>query len=173
MLKLSVSEGGNYPTGWQTVTVSSATEGEFNGTRYIDLHFKDLPENLKCRIWSAVNKDTGEDFGIGNLFHYADAGITETSDGTVTIDDHVRHLRGKHLNVFFYENDNGYTDAAQRVVPTIRDGFSEGYVDKLKARAEEWARNRTTGTKTTTTTTRSNGVPMENTSHLEDAEVPF
>ena len=148
MLKLSVSEGGNYPTGWQTVTVSHAKEGDFEGTRYIDLHFEDLPENLKCRIWSAVNKETGQDFGIGNLFHFADAGIKDDGEGTLTIDDHVRHLTGKHLNVFFYENDNGYTDAAQRVVPVVREGFSESYVNKLKIKAETWVANRTNSTTT-------------------------
>jgi len=170
MLKLSVTEGGNYPTGWHTVTISHATEGDFEGTRYIDLHFKDLPENLKCRVWSAVNKETGEDFGIGNLFHFADAGIKDTGDGTVTIDDHVHHLKGKRLNVFFYENDGGFTDAAQRVVPLVRDGFSEGYVDKLKSRTETWAHNRTNGT----TTTHNNGVPIQRTSHArDDVEVPF
>ena len=103
MLKLSVSEGGNYPTGWHTVTITNAHDGDFDGTRYIDLHFKDLPENLKCRVWSAVNSTTGEDFGIGNLFHYANAGITDSDDGTVSIDDNVRHLKGKTLNVLFYE----------------------------------------------------------------------
>ena len=151
MLKLSVSEGGNYPTGWHKVIIAKATDGDFDGTRYIDLHFKDLPENLKCRVWSAVNSTTGEDFGIGNLFHFADAGVTTNGDDTVTIDDNAHHLHGKSLNVLFYENDNGFTDAAQRVVPVVRDGFSEGYVDKLKGRAETWVRNRVSGTVTNVT----------------------
>ena len=146
MLKLSVSEGGNYPTGWHKVIIAKATDGDFDGTRYIDLHFKDLPENLKCRVWSAVNATTGEDFGIGNLFHFANAGIKTDDDGVLTIDDSSRHLHGKTLNVLFYENDNGFTDAAQRVVPVVRDGFSEGYVEKLKSKTETWVRSRTNGT---------------------------
>ena len=169
MLKLSVSEGGNYPVGWHEVTITDATDGDFDGTRYIDLHFKDLPENLKCRVWSAVNATTGEDFGIGNLFHYADAGIKTNDDGTLTIDDNTRHLNGKTLNVFFYENDSGYTDAAQRVVPLVRDGFSEMYVEKLKSKTETWVRNRSNGTVHSTT----NGTTT-NTSHTtESTEVPF
>ena len=169
MLTLSKSEGGNYPTGWHTVTISNATDGDFDGTRFIDLHFKDLPENLKCRVWSAVNATTGEDFGIGNLFHYADAGVTETSEGTLSIDDKVHHLKGKALNVLFYENDNGFTDAAQRIVPVVRDGFSEGYVEKLKTKTETWVRGRTNDT----TTVHTNGTKTHSTTSTEEVEVPF
>ena len=161
MLKLSVKECVDLPTGWNTMTISNATDGDYNGTRYIDLHFKDMPESLKCRIWSAKNKETGEDFGIGNLFYYANAGLTEV-DGGVTIDDNANHLKGKQLNIFFYTNDNGYTDEAQRVAPTVRENFSEAYVDKLKAKAEAWVKNRTNGV--------ANGSMANNT---ESAEVPF
>ena len=159
MLKLSVKEGMDLPTGWQTVTISNAIDGDWNGTRFIDLHFEGLPESVKCRIWSAVNEETKEDFGIGNLFLYADAGLT-TVDGGVTIDDSTRHLKGKSLNVFFYENDNGYTDAAQRVVPVVREGFSESYVEKLKRKTETWVdgrKNGTTHTNGTTATTVKEG----------------
>ena len=145
MLKLSVTEGLNLPTGWNTVTISNAENGDYNGTRYIDLRFEGMPDTVKCRVWSAKNKETGEDFGIGNLFYYANAGLT-LEDGHVTIDDSVTHLKGKTLNVLFYENDSGYTDAAQRVVPVVREGFSESYVNKLKAKAEAWVANRTSGT---------------------------
>ena len=168
MLTLSVKEGIDLPKGWHTVSISEAVDGEHNGTRYIDLHFKGMPENLKCRIWSAVNKETGEDFGIGNLFHFADAGIVETHDGSLSIDDNAKHLKGKALNIFFYENENGYTDAAQRVVPIVRDGFSETYVEKLKTKAETWVNGR----KTTKTTTVTNNTGTTTTTS-DNAEVPF
>lgn len=170
MLKLSVKEGLNLPHGWHKVNISTAEDGEHNGTRYIDLHFEGMPETLKCRIWSAVNKETSEDFGIGNLFHFADAGIVEDTDGTLSIDDHVRHLKGKALNVFFYENENGYTDAAPRVVPTVRDGFNETHVEKLKTRAEEWVTKRK-ATKTTTVT--DNNGTKTRTSEKDDTDIPF
>ena len=165
MLKLSVTEGLDLPTGWNTMTISNATDGDYDGTRYIDLHFEGLPESVKCRIWSAVNKETKEDFGIGNLFLYADAGLT-TVEGGVNIDDNVRHLKGKMLNIFFYENTNGYTDAAQRVVPVVRDGFSHSYVEKLKNKTETWVHNRTNGT-----TTHVNGTTTETATSNE--AVPF
>ena len=165
MLKLSVTEGLDLPTGWKTITISNATDGDWNGTRYIDLHFEGLPESVKCRIWSKENEETKEDFGIGNLFHYADAGLTEV-DGGVTIDDNTNHLKGKSLNVFFYENENGYTDAAQRVVPVVREGFSESYVEKLKTKTEAWVHSRTNGT-----TTHVNGT--KDTTVTEGEAVPF
>ena len=101
MLKLSVKEGVDLPTGWTEVTIANTEDGNYNGTRYIDLFFTGMPESVKCRIWSAKNKETGEDFGIGNLFYYADAGLTEV-DGGVSIDDNANHLKGKKLNVLFY-----------------------------------------------------------------------
>ena len=152
MLKLSVKEGVDLPTGWNTMTISNATDGEYNGTRFIDLHFQGLPDTVKCRVWSAKNAETGEDFGIGNLFYYANAGLTVDGE-EVTIDDNVRHLKGKMINVLFYTNDNGYTDAAQRVVPIVREGFSESYVAKLKVKAEAWVANRTNGTNGTASST--------------------
>ena len=160
MLKLSVKEGVDLPTGWNTMTISNATDGDYNGTRYIDLHFEGLPDTVKCRIWSAVNKESGEDFGIGNLFYYANAGLT-VEDGHVTIDDSANHLKGKKLNVFFYTNDNGYTDAAQRVVPVVREGFSESYVEKLKVKTETWVSNRVTTTHVNgTATADTDAVPF-------------
>ena len=168
MLKLSVKEGIDLPTGWHKVTISNADDGDYDGTRYIDLHFEGLPENLKCRVWSAVNQETKEDFGIGNLFHYANAGLTEV-DGGVTIDDNVRHLHGKSLNVFFYENNDGFTDAAQRVVPLVRDGFSEGYIEKLKSKTEHWVNSRANGT----TTLHTNGTKTHTTTSKEEVEVSF
>ena len=167
MLKLSVKEGIDLPKGWKTVKISDAVDGEYNGTRYIDLHFGGMPENLKCRIWSAVNQDTGEDFGIGNLFYFANAGLVETHDGSLSIDDNANHLKGKALNIFFYENENGYTDAAQRVVPVVRDGFSETYVEKLKTRTEEWTNKRKQANAVTTTANAAT------TTTSDKAEVPF
>ena len=86
MLKLSVTEGVDLPLGWHTVTINNAEDGDYDGTRYIDLHFEGLPDSVKCRIWSAKNKETGEDFGIGNLFYYANAGLTVDGE-SITIDD--------------------------------------------------------------------------------------
>ena len=98
MLKLDLNQtgGNNFPEGWTTVLINDAKEGDHNGTRYIDLFFQDQPDTLKCRIWTATNKKTQQEFGIANLFHHAWAGIVvDETTNTATIDDDVRHLKGK------------------------------------------------------------------------------
>ena len=77
MLKLDLNQtgGSSFPEGWTTVLINDAKEGDHNGTRYIDLFFQDQPDTLKCRIWTATNKKTEQEFGIANLFHHAWAGI--------------------------------------------------------------------------------------------------
>ena len=142
MLKLSVKDGPNLPTGWETVTITKAVDGEHEGTRWIDLFFEGLPENLNCRLWSRVNESTGEDFGIGNVFRFTNAGVTDDGEGVLNIDDNVRHLHGKKAQILFYLNHNGYTDAAPRIVPTTNSGIETAKIDALKAKAESWVRNK-------------------------------
>ena len=150
MLTLSVNESLNIPLGWHTMTISTAIDGVHNGTRFIDLHFENVPKTVKCRLWSKVNEDSGEDYGIGNVFRYTDAGITDNGDNTITIDDNVSHLKGKTLNVLFYVKENGYTDAAPRIAPVTSHNFSESFVHKLKAKAEDWVSNKVTRPSTAT-----------------------
>lgn len=167
MLKLDLNRptGGNFPEGWTTVTINDAVEGDYNGSRYVDLFFTDQPDNLKCRIWSAVNSKTNEEFAIANLFHHAWAGITvDETTNTATIDDHVRHLKGKTINVLFYLKEDGYTDAVGRIAPVVSEHFTETDVTSLKSSVERYhtGRNRTTtGVNGTTGTV------------TETAEVPF
>ena len=33
-------EGGGYDEGWKTVTISDATKGDYNGSKYFALHFE-------------------------------------------------------------------------------------------------------------------------------------
>ena len=36
-----------YDEGWKTVTISEVVKGDWNGSKYIDLHFESYPESLK------------------------------------------------------------------------------------------------------------------------------
>ena len=165
MLTLSIKDGINLPTGWQTVKITKAVDGEHEGTRCIDLFFDGLPDSLNCRLWSRVDESTGEDYGIGNLFRFTNAGVTN-NDGVLSIDDNVRHLHGKEAQILFYINQNGYTDAAPRVIPTDNAGFETSHIVSLKAKTESWVRNKTNGTSV-------NGSVTE-TSHVNvGEEVPF
>ena len=160
-LDLNNQGGSTFPEGWTTVLINDAKEGDHNGTRYIDLFFQDQPDTLKCRIWTATNKKTKEEFGIANLFHHAWAGITvDETTNTATIDDNVRHLKGKTVNVLFYRNENGYTDAVQRIAPVVGERFTEDDVTSVKSGVERYHAGRKTKTNGTVTSTTGEAVPF-------------
>ena len=120
-ITLNESSGGNYTEGWHDVTVSKAEKGDYNGSLFYDLWFENHPENLKCRVWEAKNKD-GEEFSIANLFRYSNPEILEENESesgkkSIRIDDSPMALAGKKFQVLFYKNGNGYTEVAQKVVP--------------------------------------------------------
>ena len=142
-ITLKESSGGSYPEGWQSVTVSKAEKGDYNGTLY-------YPDNLKCRVWETKNKD-GEEFSISNLFRYSNPEILEENEAdgkkSIKIDDSPMALQGKNLQVLFYKNGNGYTEIAQKVVPaspfqnTI-DNITTEKIDGMKQSAERYINNR-------------------------------
>ena len=163
MLKLDLNQtgGSSFPEGWTTVLINDAKEGDHNGTRYVDLFFQDQPDTLKCRIWTATNKKTEQEFGIANLFHHAWAGIVvDEETNTATIDDDVRHLKGKTVNVLFYRNENGYTDAVQRIAPVLSEHFTEEDVAIVKGGVERYHAGRKTKTNGTATSTTGEAVPF-------------
>ena len=149
-ITLKESSGGSYPEGWQSVTVSKAEKGDYNGTLYYDLWFNSYPDNLKCRVWETKNKD-GEEFSISNLFRYSNPEIIEENEAdgkkSIKIDDSPMALQGKNLQVLFYKNGNGYTEIAQKVVPaspfqnTI-DNITTEKIDGMKQSAERYINNR-------------------------------
>ena len=149
-ITLKESSGGSYPEGWQSVTVSKAEKGDYNGTLYYDLWFNNYPDNLKCRVWETKNKD-GEEFSISNLFRYSNPEILEENEAdgkkSIKIDDSPMALQGKNLQVLFYKNGNGYTEIAQKVVPaspfqnTI-DNITTEKIDGMKQSAERYINNR-------------------------------
>ena len=43
----------SFPAGWHTLTISKATYGAFQDSKYIDINFSEYPkDNIKCRIWA-------------------------------------------------------------------------------------------------------------------------
>ena len=148
-ITLKESSGGSYPEGWQSVTVSKAEKGDYNGTLYYDLWFNSYPDNIKCRVWETKNKD-GEEFSISNLFRYSNPEILEENEAdgkkSIKIDDSPMALQGKNLQVLFYKNGNGYTEVAQKVVPaspfqnTI-DNITTEKIDGMKQSAERYINN--------------------------------
>jgi|TARA_R110000824_G_scaffold9859_5_gene43655 hypothetical protein len=161
-------EGGGYDEGWKTVVVSNAVKGDFNGSKYIDLHFEGYPETVKCRVWEARNKD-GEEFSVSNMVRYINPTILEEMDrdGTAaaSLDDSPNGLKGKTLQVLFYKKANGYSEISQKVAPAVPfqnivDNFDENRITRIKESAEKYQarRNEANGVVTETTEgTSTNG----------------
>ena len=188
MRTLTVKQGGSsWATGWHTLTVSTAKYGTYNESKFLELGFKDYPDNFTLRIYAKVGTD-GEEFVIGNVFRFANAGITEVLEGTggdkvVKLDDSAKQMVGKQLNIFFYK-DGDYTRAYSSVAPTVFenaiDTFTEKDVEFWKGKAETRFQNYTPGNGTVNTengvATEGGGVgvPVEHTSTTTTTEdIPF
>ena len=186
MRTLTIKQGGSsWATGWHTLTVSTAKYGTYNESKFLELGFKDYPDNFTLRIYAKKGKD-GEEFAIGNVFRFANAGITEVLEGTggdkvVKLDDSAEQMVGKKLNIFFYK-DGDYTRAYSSVAPTVFenaiDTFTESDVEFWKNKAETRFRDYTPGNGAVNTengtVTESVGVPVNHTTTSTDTEeIPF
>tara|TARA_Y100000593_G_C4171728_1_gene267377 strand:- start:218 stop:727 length:510 start_codon:yes stop_codon:yes gene_type:complete len=137
--------GGNFTDGWNTAEISNAKYGEWEGNKYLDIFFKDFPETLNMRVYSKKGK-TGEEFAIGRVFRFANAGLTESlegDDGTkvVKIDDSPEQLTGKNLNVFLFK-DGEYFRILSQPAPTefsnVVESFKDNDVSYWKGKAEKY-----------------------------------
>ena len=180
MRTLTVKQGGsNWATGWHELTVSTAKYGTYNDSKFLELGFHGYPENFTLRIYAKMGKD-GEEFAIGNIFRFANAGIQEVLEGTggdkvVKLDDSAEQLVNKKLNIFFYK-DGEYTRAYSSVALTMFenaiDTFTEKDVDFWKSKAETRFQNYTPGSASTNgTTLTSTPVPAATTT--SEPELPF
>ena len=142
--------GGGYDDGWKTVTISNATKGNFNESKYIDLHFEEFPESVNCRVWEARNQE-GEEFSVSNMVRYSNPTILEEmdKDGTAAanLDDSPAGLKGKSLQVLFYKKANGYSEISQKVAPAapfqnIVDNYDENRITRIKESAERYQARR-------------------------------
>ena len=139
-----------FTEGWHEVTIENAVVGDYNDSRYIDLHFDGYPESLKCRVWEARNQE-GEEFSISNMVRYSNPDILEelSTDGVLSanLDDSPAGLKGKKLQVLFYKKDNGYTEVFQKVAPAVPfeniiDNITEERILKIKTSAEAYKAKR-------------------------------
>ena len=139
-----------FSEGWHEVTIENAVVGDYNDSRYIDLHFDGYPESLKCRVWEARNQE-GEEFSISNMVRYSNPDILEelTTDGQLSanLDDSPAGLKGKKLQALFYKKDNGYTEVFQKVAPAVPfeniiDNITEERILKIKTAAEVYKAKR-------------------------------
>ena len=128
---MTVSKGGgiSYEEGWKTATISRAAYGVFNEAKYLDVWFEGFPDNFNARIYAKVSN--GEEWAIGQVFRFANAGITgglESDDGKVVIkmDDDPKHLAGKTVNIYLYK-DGKYSRILKQFVPTVFKNAAEEF----------------------------------------------
>ena len=113
---LTIKTGGtsvSYEPGWHTCTISKAKYGEYNDSKFIDIWFDGYNDYFKLRVYAKTNKN-GEEFAIGQIFRFANAGISDALEGAdgntvIKMDDSAENLKGKQLTVFFYKDSSGYT----------------------------------------------------------------
>jgi len=136
---------GLWNEGWHTVTISKAEYGDWQDTKYIDVYFDGYPDNFNMRIYAKIGKD-GEEFAIGNLFRFSDAGITdalESAEGETVIkmNDEAEELVGKTVNAYFYK-DGKFTRILGQIAPVpfknIVEEFTERDVKYFKGRCESF-----------------------------------
>ena len=187
---MPVSSGtGQYNVGWHDLLISKAEYGAWkspDGTskRYVDLWFDGYTDNMNLRMYEVVNKETGEEFKIANLFRYANAGIIDVlNDPTgkkpiIQYDDDATNLVGKRIHAYFYKEQktgNEYSRIFDTVAPVEQEGdhitWTADQVFALKASAEKNF-NRVHSSDTTTNGTLLKSTPITQTSTSSD-DVPF
>ena len=187
---MPISSGtGQYNVGWHDLLITKAEYGEWKSTdgktkKYVDLWFDGYPDNMNLRMYEVVNKETGEEFKIANLFRYANAGIIDVlNDPTgkkpiIQYDDDATNLVGKRIHAYFYKEQktgNEYSRIFDTVAPVEQEGehitWTADQVFALKASAEKNF-NRVHSSDTATNGTLLKSTPVTQTSTGSD-DVPF
>ena len=141
------SGGTDYTEGWKLLTISNAVYADFNGTQCLDMYFECYPETFNARVYATTGSN-GEEFAIGQVFRFANAGITSGLEGpdgiVIKMDDNPELLKGKQLNGFFYK-DGEFSRVLKQFAPTVFtnevETFNEKDVEYWKGSAEKYYEN--------------------------------
>ena len=172
--------GGQYSPGWHELKVSKAKYNEYQGTKCIDIWFKGYPDNFNARVY-AKNGKNGEEFAIGQVFRFANAGITGSLDGPdktmmIKIDDSAEALVGNKLNCFFYK-DGEYSRCLKQFAPTVFknevEEFKENDVLYWKSRAEKYYDEYVKDNITTTDSTFVSPTESDTSTGVTSDDIPF
>jgi len=175
---MAKNTGGLYSEGWHELTITKATDGNWQDKRVIDLNFEGYSDNMQHRIFETQNKTSGEEFKIANLFRYACAGILGVlkdptgKNPVIQYDDEVENLVGTRINALFVKKHNSTTgkdyveiyDLVPVVQKTEHLTYTEDDVAHLKAKVENRQSTKTTpsvnGVNTVTTDTATADIPF-------------
>ncbi len=183
---LTVKGGGSaLRPGWHEVTVKKAEYGTYNESNYMDVWFNEFPDGLNMRVYETMDNQ-GNEFAIGSIFRFANAGIKQVLDGpngekSVTIDDNPNLLRDHKLNVYLYPDMKNpkYNRVLKQPAPTVFENEVETFtetdvkfwMDKAEAYFEKYIKQTATSTNGTTTVNLNNSVPKGQPS--DTADIPF
>ena len=148
---LTIKKGGPspYSEGWHTATITSAEYGEWDGNdgpvKYLDVYFDGYSDKMNLRVYAKENKN-GEEFAIGKIFRFANAGITDALDDgegnmVIKMNDDPDELKGKSVNIFLYK-DGEYSRVLKEISPVpfknVVEEFSDKDVDFWKGKALQY-----------------------------------
>ena len=179
-LTIKKGGGGGFSEGWNEVTISKAAYGDWQGTKFLDIWFADYPESLNLRIYAKKGKD-GEEFAIGRIFRFANAGIQSVSsaadgESIVTIDDSPGQLANKTLNIFLFK-EGEYFRVLSNVAPTEFENevesFSSNDVEYWKKSAEKYYETYVAGSQHPADDTYSNGFVAEDTTSVSSSSTEW
>ena len=175
---MAKNTGGLYAEGWHELTISKATDGNWNEKRTIDLNFEGYNENMQHRVFETHNKTSGEEFKIANLFRYSCAGILGVlkdptgKNPVIQYDDEADNLVGTRVNALFVKKHNPTTDRDYAeiydLIPVVQKTehltYTEDDVAHLKAKVEKRQSTKTTpsvnGVNTVTPDTATADIPF-------------
>jgi len=183
MRTLNIKSGGFDKTpGWKTVKISGAEYGTYSGddgdSKFLQIKFEGYPDNLDMRIYETIGSD-GEEFAIGQIFRFANAGLTDVLEGQngekiVKLDDDPKHLVGQHINVLFYQ-DGDYARIFKQAAPTPFSNDVETFTDNdvtyWQNKAEKYY-DKVHGTSSSPETSTTVNLDKNGTT-TDTAEIPF
>ena len=183
---MTVNKGGggaSYGEGWKTLTISRAAYGVYNDAKYLDVWFEGYPDNFNARIYAKTSN--GEEWAIGQVFRFANAGITGALDGTdgkmvIKMDDDPAQLKDKHVNVYLYK-DGKYSRILKQFAPTPftndAETFTEDDVEYWKGRAHkyftDYVQTKLNESNDEGSDFVSSATTNEETNKTADADIPF
>ena len=179
-IKTMAMSSGNeqYNKGWHTLEISNAKYGTWengdNSKTYLDIWFKDYPENFNMRIFEAHEKATQEEFKISNIFKRANAGIISVlKDPTgkrpvIQYDDEASGLVGKSINCYFYKEQGKdgktYARAFEDIAPVVQKGEHLSYTEEQVSGIKTSVENRVQ---------KIQDKSKNGTSNVTDDDIPF
>ena len=182
-MTINKGSGGIYGEGWKILTIARAAYGVFNEAKYLDVWFEGYPENLNARIYAKVTN--GEEWAIGQVFRFANAGIDGGLEGTdgkmvIKMDDNPAELAGKEVNIFLYK-DGKYSRILKQFAPipfeNVAEKFTEDDVIYWKGRAEkyfaDYVKPKLNGTDDGSSDFVSSTKTDETSKTSNDEEIPF